>query len=193
VDAEDNDRRLAPQVDAQPSVQQDEHRGLAGRILELRNTIEEQRLAGIQERAQLGQRMAQLEQQVSAMGARVDREVEAIQKTQQQLGNLLREGGEQVRVTGDLSRKMTDQVKVLEELREMASDPHEVVKPLQKSLALLRGDLEALSKTIDVRFEQMPKNRSQPLESRGEDEQPLVKMGAEIRKLKERVTELETG
>ena len=39
----------------------------------------------------------------------------------------------------------------------------------------------------------MPKNRSQPLESRGEDEQPLVKMGAEIRKLKERVTELETG
>jgi len=88
VDAEDNDRRLAPQVDAQPSVQQDEHRGLAGRILELRNTIEEQRLAGIQERAQLGQRMAQLEQQVSAMGARVDREVEAIQKTQQQLGNL---------------------------------------------------------------------------------------------------------
>jgi predicted nucleic acid-binding Zn-ribbon protein len=174
-------------------VQQDEHRGLAGRILELRNTIEEQRLAGIQERSQLGQRMAQLEQQVSAMGVRVDREVEAIQKTQQQLGNLLREGGEQVRVTGELSRKMTDQVKVLEELREMASDPHEVVKPLQKSLALLRGDLEALSKTIDVRFEQMPKNRSQPLESRGEDEQPLVKMGAEIRKLKERVTELETG
>ena len=193
MDAEDNDRRLAPQVDAQPSVQQDEHRGLAGRILELRNTIEEQRLAGIQERSQLGQRMAQLEQQVSAMGARVDREVEAIQKTQRELGNLLREGGEQVRVTGELSRKMTDQVKVLEELREMASDPHEVVKPLQKSLALLRGDLEALSKTIDVRFEQMPKNRSQPLESRGEDEQPLVKMGAEIRKLKERVTELETG
>ena len=36
VDGEDNDRRLNPQVDAQPSTGQDEHRGLAARLARLR-------------------------------------------------------------------------------------------------------------------------------------------------------------
>jgi hypothetical protein len=191
VDTEDDDRRLAPGADAEPSTQQDEHRGLAARILDLRKALEEQRLAGIQERAHLNQRMANLEQMVSAMATRVDREVEEIGKTQRELGNALREGGEQVRVAGELGRKMTDQVKHLEELREMASDPHEVVKPLLRSLAFLKGDLEALSKSIDIRFEQMPKQKSQPVESRSEDENPIVKLGTEIRKLKLRLEALE--
>lgn len=191
VDAEDNDRRLNPQVDTEPSVQQDEHRGLAARILDVRKALEEQRIAGISERAQLNQRMASLEQQVTGMATRIDREVEEIGRKQRDLEASLREGGEQVRVAGELGRKMTDQVKLLEELREMASDPHEVIKPLQRSIAFLRADLEALSKTIDVRFEQMPKSRSQPVESRSEDENPIVKLGTEIRKLKQRLEALE--
>lgn len=193
VDAEDSDRRaLAPQADDGPSVQQDEHRGLAARILDLRKLVEEHRLSAVREHASHQQRMAELEQKVSAMESRVDRGMEEISRTQRNLDNSLREGGEQVRVAGELGRKMTDQVRLLEELREMASDPHEVVKPIRHSIALLRGDLEALGKTIDIRFEQLPKSRSQAVESRGEDEQPLVKLGAEIRKLKERVSELES-
>lgn len=192
VDTEDDDRRaLAPQADTEPSTEQDEHRGLAGRILDLRKALEEQRLAGIQERAHLNQRMGNLEQMVSAMATRIDREVEEIGKTQRELGNALREGGEQVRVAGELGRKMTDQVKVLEELRELSSDPHEVVKPILRSIAFLKGDLEALGRSVDIRFEQMPKTKSQPIESRSADEDPIVKMGTEIRKLKLRLEALE--
>lgn len=175
----------------EPSLRQDEHRGLAARLMELRKLVEDSRLLAIREAGQINQRMAQLEQQVTAMGKRVDTEVEGITKRQKELDNALREGGEQVRVAGELGRKMTDQVKQLEELREMASDPHEVIKPLQKSLAFLRGDLEALGRTIDVRFEALPKGRAQPIETRSADEDPIVKQGAEIRKLKERLTALE--
>lgn len=187
VDTEDADRAR------EPSRQLDEHRGLAARLSDLRKLVEDNRLLSVREAAQLNQRMAQLEQQVSAMATRIDREVEGITKRQKELDNLLREGGEQVRVAGELGRKMTDQVKQLEELREMASDPHEVIKPLQRNLALLRGDVETLGKVVDLRFEQLPKGRSQPIETRSADEDPIVKQGAEIRKLKERLTALEDG
>lgn len=188
VDTEDADRAREPGA----SVQQDEHRGLAARILDVRNLVEENRRLAIRDAAQLNQRMAQLEQQVSAMAARLDKEVEGIVRKHKDLEDALRQGGEQVRVAGELGRKMTDQVKVLEELREMASDPHEVIKPLQRGLATLRGDVEALAKTIDIRFEQMPKSRNQPVETRSADEDPLVKMGSEVRKLKERLAALES-
>ena len=182
-------RSMAPSIE--PSVQYDEHRGLAGKILDLRNAFEAQRVLGIQEKAQLNQRMAQLEQLASAIATRIDREVEEIGKTQRELGNALREGGEQVRVAGELGRKMTDQMRVLEELREMASDPHEVVKPILRAIAFLKGDVEALGRSVDIRFEQMPKARSQPIESRSADEDPIVKLGTEIRKLKDRVSRIE--
>ncbi len=196
VDTEDDDRRLNPQADVQPqdtpaSASHDEHRGLAARLLDLRKLVEDHRQAGIKEHSHLLQRAANLEQQVTAISVRVDKECEAIQKQQRDLEAMLRDGGEQVRKAGELARKMTDQVKELEELREMAADPHEVVKPLRASIAVLRGDLEALGKTIDIRFEQMPKARSQPTESRSEDELPIVKLGAEVRKLKDRLAALE--
>lgn len=197
VDTEDDDRRLspaAPPVNAltgEPSVRHDEHRGLAARLLDLRKLVEDHRQLAVRDAAQLNQRMAQLEQQVTAMATRIDHEVERMVRRHKDLDDALRQGGEQVRVAGELGRKMTDQVKVLEELREMASDPHEVIKPLQRGLATLRGDVETLAKTIDIRFEQMPKGRSEPIESRSEDEQALVKLGTEIRKLKERIGALE--
>lgn len=191
VDAEDDDRRLNPAADTEPSAQQDEHRGLAARILDLRKLVESHRQAHLKEHAHTQQRVAELQQLTSAMGARIDREVESIQRTQRELQSTLHEGGEQVRQAGQLARKIQDGMSELEELRATASDPHEVIKPLQRSLATLRGDLEALGRTIDIRFEQMPKGRAQSVESRGEDEDALIKMGAEVRKLRERVKALE--
>lgn len=189
VDTEDADRR--PMPDDQPSAQQDEHRGLAARLLDLRKLVEDHRQADIRERHQLNQRMAQLEQLVSSMAERIDREVEGIQKQHKELDTTLRDAGEQVRVAGSLARKMSDGMRELEELREMAADPHEVIKPLQTSLAHLRGDLEALGRTIDIRFESAPKHRAEPYETRDASEDPFVKMGTEIRKLKEKVAALE--
>lgn len=196
VDQEDNDRRLNPQADAQPlmpSAAQDEHRGLAARLMDLRKLVEENRQHGVKDHAQVMQRMAQIESTMSSLEKRVDKEAEAIQLKQRELEGHLRDGGEQVRKAGELGRKMTDQVQELAELREMASDPHEVVKPIRASIALLRADVESLGRTIDIRFEQLPKSRSQAYESRGEDEDPLVKLGVEIRKLKDRVKELESS
>ena len=184
-------KALTGEITVAPSVRQDENRGLAERLLDVRNMAEEHRKLALRDAGSLLQRMAQLEQQVTTMGARIDKECEGIQKTQRLLEDLLRAGGEQVRVAGEIGRKMTDQVKVLEELRAMASDPHEVIKPLQRSIAFLKGDVEALAKTVDHRFEQMPRGRSQPLETRSADEEPLAKLGAEIRKLKERLEALE--
>ncbi len=188
---------LAPQADIQPlteaegSAQQDENRGLAGRILDLRNLVEDHRRLQLKEHHGLVTKVAHIEQMLVQLEQRVDREVESIQRQQRDLQQALHEGAEQVRQAGQLARKMADGMKELEELRAVASDPHEVVKPVQRGLAFLKGDLEALSKSIDVRFEQMPRSRSVPLESRSEDENPIIKLGAEIRTLKQRVKALE--
>jgi DNA repair exonuclease SbcCD ATPase subunit len=187
--------RSLSQPDDEPVVHEsafhDEHRGLAARLLDLRKVVEDHRQAHMRDHAQLIQRVAHLDQQVVTMATRVDKEVESLGKTQRDLEAQLRESGEQVRKAGELARKMTDQVKELEELREMAADPHEVVKPLRASLATLRGDLEALGRTIDIRFEAMPKDRPRAIESRSDDELPAVKLMAELRKLKDRIAALE--
>ena len=185
---------LAPQADAEPlaSATHDEHRGLAARLLDLRKVVEDYRLLAVKEHAQTVQKMAQIEQQLSSIEKRVDKEVESIQLKQRELDQHLRDGAEQVRKAGELGRKMTDQVQELAELREMAADPHEVIKPVRASIAQVRADVEALAKTIDVRFEQLPKAKGQAYESRGDDEAPLAKLGTEIRKLKERLSALES-
>jgi DNA repair exonuclease SbcCD ATPase subunit len=186
---------LAPVPDEQPStgasVQQDENRGLAGRLLDLRTLVEENRRLAVRDFSHLGQRVASLEQLVSAMQSQLDKAVEEIRAQQRDLGVSLREGGEQVRKAGEIGRKMTDQVKVLEQLREDASDPHEVIKPLQRGLAHLKGDVEALAKTIDLRFEQYPRPRGEPVETRDASEDPIVKMGNLVRDLKNRIVKLE--
>lgn len=194
VDAEDDDRRLAPQADVQPtepSAQQDEHRGLAARILDLRKLIETNRVLHVKEYAQQQQRIAQLEQLVSAMATRIDSEVEAIQKRQRDLQTTLHEGGEQVRQAGQIARKIQDGMKELEELRAVASDPHEVVKPLLRSIAQLRADLERVDKSIDIRFEQMPRPRAQAYEARGDDEDPVAKLSDQVRALSQRLRVIE--
>ena len=58
---------------AEPSREHDEHRGLAGRILDLRNLVESERLTRIKDQGELKQRMALLDQQLTALEKRVDR------------------------------------------------------------------------------------------------------------------------
>lgn len=181
--------RFDPET-AEPSRDLDEHRGLAARLLDLRKTVEEGRLAQLKEYGDIKSRVALLEQHVVNIEKRVDRECEAIQKMQRELDQTLREGGDQLRQSGAFVRKIDDQMKALEELRETQSDPHEVVKPILRSLALLRGDLETLGKTIDIRFEQMPKTRSQPWEERGDDS-PTEKQARLLADLHQRVKKLE--
>ena len=184
VDHEDDDRR-------EPSAALDESRGLAARILDLRRLVETNRQAQVKEHHQQQSRIANLEQQFAALNTRVDQEVVDIRRMQRELQDALHQGGEQVRQAGQLARKITDGMKELEELRAVASDPHEVVKPLQRAIGSLRADLQQLAGSVDIRFENMPKPRREPVESRGEDEEALVKLGAEIRKLRERVKALE--
>lgn len=182
---------LSPQPDTEPSAAQDEHRGLAARIWDLRKLVESNRLAQVKENSEQRQKMAQVEQLLSALATRIDRECEALQKMQTDLRGQLHDSGEQVRQSGALARKIQDGMKELEELRAVASDPHEVVKPVRASIAQLRADVEALARTIDIRFEQLPKSRAVPLETRGEDEDAIAKLGIEVRKLRERVKALE--
>jgi len=194
VDNEDDDRRLDPQVDSQPqeqpSAQQDEHRGLAARILDIRKAMEANAQKQAREREDLKQNMARIEQLLSGLTTRIDREVESIQKQQTELRGMLHDGGEQVRQAGAVARRVQDGMRELEELRAVASDPHEVVKPVQRAIAHLRTDHEALAKTIDVRFEQLPRQKPLQWESRGEDEDPVLKLEVEVRKLRQRVDAL---
>lgn len=199
VDDEDDDRRLNPQADTEPasepapSAQQDEHRGLAARILDVRRLVESHRQVAIKERAEDRQRMAYLEQSVATLTTRIDREVEAIQKMQRDLQSTLHQAGEQVRQAGALARKIQGGMEELEELRAVASDPHEVVKPLQRAIGQLKADIEALGRTIDIRFEQMPRQRAPALESRGEDEDAIAHLVGMVKKLNERMKALETA
>lgn len=181
----------AQQAEPEGSAQQDEHRGLAARIHDLRKLVEANRRDAIRDHQALLTKVATIEQRQVALEQRVDKEVEGIQRMQRELQQTLHDGSEQVRQAGQLARKMSDGMKELEELRAVASDPHEVVRPVQKSLAQLRADVEALGRTIDIRFEQLPKGRAVPVESRGEDEEAILKLGVEIRKLKERIRALE--
>jgi DNA repair exonuclease SbcCD ATPase subunit len=176
--------------EAEGSREHDEHRGLAARILDLRNLVESERLARIKDQGELKQRMALLDQQLTALEKRVDRECESIQKMQRDLEETLRQSSDQLRKAGEFVRKIDDGMKALEELRETQTDPHEVVKPVQRALALLRGDVEALGRTIDIRFEQLPKARSQPWEERGDDS-PIEKQARLLADLHQRVKKLE--
>ncbi len=185
-------RSLIPRsaLTGEPSREHDEHRGLAARILDLRNLVESERLARVKDQGELKQRMALLDQQLTALEKRVDRECESIQKMQRDLETTLRESSDQLRKAGEFVRKIDDGMKALEELRETQTDPHEVVKPVQRAIALLRGDVEALGKTIDIRFEQLPKARPQPWEERGDDS-PIEKQARLLADLHQRVKKLE--
>ena len=175
---------------AEPSRDLDEHRGLAARLLDLKNLVEQNRLAQLKEYAELKQRVALLDQNFVTLEKRLDRECEGIQKMQRDLETTLRESSDQLRKAGEFVRKIDDGMKALEELRETQTDPHDVVKPLQKSLALLRADLETLGKTIDIRFEQMPRAKAQPWEERGDDN-PVEKQARLLADLHQRVKKLE--
>lgn len=148
----------------------DENAGLAGKLIELRQLVEEHRKLNIRDLAETKTVVARLEQRVTALGEKLDRAIGDIDRRGRELDQRLRDGAEQVRASGELARKMTDQMRVLEELRELATDPHEVVKPLRRDIGQLTDDLATLRRHVDAKFEALPRARSTPLESRGADE-----------------------
>lgn len=172
------------------SAEEDEHRGLAKRILDLKRALDEQRKAFERSLADVRQVTAQVEQ----VAASVRRDVDAMMKEWERRGRDLQaiqaEAGEQVRAAGEQVRKLKDELQALEELRETAADPHEVVKPLRKDIGQLKHDLQLLNSQVDRRFEALPKDKSKPWELRGDDEDPFMKLGREIAALRKRVDAL---
>lgn len=143
--------------DPDGSTHQDENRGLAARLLELRRTVEGHERQRISDLAETRRLVAQIGQRADTMQKQLDEALKSIDQKQRDLEVALREGGEQVRAAGELGRKMQDHVRVLDELREMAADPHEVVKPLRRDIGELKHALTLLDKQVDHRFEETAK------------------------------------
>lgn len=182
VDTEDDDRR--------GSTEDDEHRGLAKRILELRRALEVQRVAGEKALSDLRQLIALQEQTVATAVRQVDMLLKEWERRSRDLESTQREAGEQVRAAGEQVRRLQDELKALEELRETQADPHDVVKPLRKDIGEIKHELLLLTKNVDYRFEQLPRPKAQPWEMRGDDEDPFLKMGRQIRALEVKVNAL---
>ena len=175
------------------SAEEDEHRGLAKRILDLRRFVEAGRIAGVKETADLRQIVAQLEQTVTTATRAVDTMMKEWVRRGSALDATQREAGEQVRAAGEQVRRVKDELKALEELRESAADPHDVVRPLRKDIGQLQHDLLLLTQQVDRRFELLPKAKPQPWEMRGDDEDPFMVLGRQLQALKQRVEAIESS
>lgn len=158
---------LAPAV---PSAQEDEHRGLAGRIIELRAVVEEHRKQTVRDVSEIREMVIRVEHRQGQLQSKLDQAMTDIDRRQRELDQALREGAEQVRAAGQMAREMKAKATELEELREMAADPHDVVKPVQRAIAQVAADLETLRKAVDHKFEQLPRQHAEPWEGRGSDE-----------------------
>lgn len=148
----------------------DENQGLAARLVELRRTVEDNRKDAVRDMGELKTELARISDRQARLGDRLDKAMAEVDRRQRDLDQQLRTGAEQVRASGELARKMNDHMRVLDELREVQADPHEVVKPLQRQIAQLDADVKTVRKHVDLKFEQLPKPRAEPWESRGADE-----------------------
>jgi chromosome segregation ATPase len=182
----------APKIDPPSTVALEENRGLAQRLLELRNELAEQHAARGREIAELRGIVARIADRQKAIDTKLDqlktewdRDLRAIQ-TQK------RDMDEDVRKSGELARKMTEHMAVLDELRESQPDLDQVLGPIKRSVQQVALDLEAYKKNQDGKWEQLPRQRQKPAETRDGDE-VLQRHGEKLRKLTERVEALEGG
>lgn len=180
-----------PKTEALPStVALEENRGLAQRLLELRNAQEEQQRDWGKRFGELSTLVARIADRQKAIDTKLDtlkadwdRDVRAIQEQKRAMG-------EDVRQSGQLARQMKDHVAVLDELRESQPDLDQMFGPVKRSIQQVALDLEAYKKTQDAKWEQLPRQRQKPAETRDGDE-GLQRVGEKIRKLTERVEALE--
>lgn len=182
-----------PKSDALPgasTVALEENRALAAKLVELRAEMD--RLDGARGReiaemrgvvARVQDRQKAIDQKLDALKTEWDRELRAIQEQKRAMD-------EDVRKSGQLARQMTDHVAALDELRESQPDLDRVLGPIKRSIQQVALDLDAYRKTQDLKWEQIPKAKQRPSETRDGDE-ALQKMGEKIRKLSERVEALE--
>jgi chromosome segregation ATPase len=180
----------APKIDAPSTVALEENRGLAQRLLELRNAMEEQQHDWGKRFGELSASVARIADRQKAIDAKIDslktewdRDLRAIQEQK-------REMAEDVRQSGQLARQMKDHVAVLDELRESQPDLDQVLGPIKRSIQQVALDLEAYKRNQDGKWEQLPKAKARPSETRDGDE-GLQRVGEKIRKLTERVEALE--
>lgn len=184
-------RTADPLSPEEGSVAEDEHRGLAKRLLELRRRVEDNRIAQVKAIEDIRYAVAQLEQTVNTALRQFDTLNKEWERRSRDLETTQREAGEQVRAAGEQVRRVKDELKAIEELRETAADPHDVVKPLRKDIGQLQHDLILLTGQVDRRFEQLPKAKAQPWELRGDDEDPFMVLGRRLQELKTRVDAIE--
>jgi chromosome segregation ATPase len=182
----------APKIEAPSTVALEETKGLAARLLELRNELSERDAARGREIAELRGMVARASDRQKAIDAKLDslktewdRDLRAIQEQKRAMD-------EDVRQSGQLARQMKDHVAVLDELRESQPDLDQVLGPIKRSIQQLANDLDAYRKAQDIKWEQLPKQKARPSETRDGDE-GLQRVGEKIRKLTERVEALEGG
>ncbi len=137
--------------------------------------VEEHRKQTVRDVSEIREMVIRVEHRQGQLQSKLDQAMTDIDRRQRELDQALREGAEQVRATGQMARDMKAKATELEELREMAADPHEVIKPVQRSVAQVAADLEALRKAIDHKFEQLPRQHAEPWEGRGSDEVERVR------------------
>jgi chromosome segregation ATPase len=182
----------APKIDAPSTVALEENRGLAQRLLELRNAQEElqrdwgKRFGELSALvARIADRQKAIDGKLDSLKTEWDRDLRAIQEQKRVMA-------EDVRQSGQLARKMTEHMAVLDELRESQPDLDQILGPIKRSIQQLALDLEAYKKNQDSKWEQLPRQRQKPAETRDGDE-VIKRFGEELRTLKQRVKELEGG
>ncbi len=160
----------------------DENQGLAARLVELRTVVEENRKASVRDVSECKEALARLDVRVSALATKLDKAMGDIDRRARDLGQAHRDGAEQVRAAGEIARKMTDHMRVLDELREVQADPYEVIKPLQRQIALLEGDIKTTRAHIDRKFEALPKAKPIAWETRDDAERAGQRESARLDK-----------
>lgn len=149
------------------SAAQAENEGLAARLIQLRETVEQNRQEAVRQLADMKGDVARISDRLEQAIKRVDEVATEWQTGKRDVENAIREGGEQVRAAGQIATRMSERVKVLDELRDTATDPHELVKPIRRDIANLRSDLESLGTNIEVKIAALrPKQTHAPLVTR---------------------------
>lgn len=142
---------------------------IAQAIVALRKQLEEYRVKAAHDLSSFKVGLAGVKDSLNACHKRVDDFAQLWAQHRGEMDSARREAGEQLKQAGKTARDINDQLKAFEEARLVAPDPVALLAPVKKALGLLKDDLRALDKSVDLRFEELPgARRSRPLETRGE-------------------------
>jgi chromosome segregation ATPase len=161
-------KKAETSIEPDRTAEQHENEGLAGRLLELKATVEGHRKLAVRDHAELKAEFGRMTERMKTLDGKIDGAMNEWARRSRELDQTQRDSAEHVRAAGQIAREMKDRVQVLDELRETSADPHAVVKPLQREVAQLKADLSALGQRIDVKFDALPRQKPAPAEFRGD-------------------------